>query len=159
MEEDVLELEEIKNLSSGVRLEILKTLDGRRATVSELSRSLNLSKSTVLYHLLRLCEIGFVSRVEDRKRKWVYYELSKKGKNLIQKRKITVTVLLSSSVLSLAAGILQVERYLSSVRKLPMVKDVSIPSEGVLYSGIIFLFASALLFSAAYWYWEKDRSL
>jgi DNA-binding transcriptional ArsR family regulator len=159
LEEDVLELEEIKNLSSGVRLEILKTLDGRRATVSELSRSLNLSKSTVLYHLLRLCEIGFVSRVEDRKRKWVYYELSKKGKNLIQKRKITVTVLLSSSVLSLAAGILQVERYLSSVRKLPMVKDVSIPSEGVLYSGIIFLFASALLFSAAYWYWEKDRSL
>jgi DNA-binding transcriptional ArsR family regulator len=159
LEEDVLGLEEIKNLGSEVRSEILKTLNERRATVSELSRSLNLSKSTVFYHLLRLSEIGFVSRLEDGERKWIYYELSKKGKNVIQTKKITVAVLLNSSVLSLVAGILQVERYLVNVRKLPMIKDVLIPDEAILYSGIIFLFVSVLLFSVAYWYWEKDKSL
>lgn len=159
LEENTIELNEIQNLSSETRLDILRILNGRRATVSELSRSLDISKSAVLYHILRLSEIGFVNRVDDGERKWIYYELSSKGKNVIQSKKITVDLLLSSSVLSLIAGILQVEQYIASVRKLPLIRGVLIPSEAVLYSGIIFIFISALLFLATYWYWEKNKSL
>lgn len=159
LEENTIELNEIQNLSSETRLNILKILNVRRATISELSKSLNVPKSTMLYHIIRLSEIGFVNRVNNGDRKWIYYELSKKGKNVIQTKKITVSLLLSSSVLSLIAGILQVERYIGSVRKLPLIKGVFMPSEAVLYSGIIFIFISAILFLATYWYWEKDKSL
>ncbi|MCX9010680.1 MAG: winged helix-turn-helix domain-containing protein [Candidatus Methanoperedens sp.] len=159
LEENFIELNDIKNLSSETRLDILRILNGRRSTVSELSRSLDISKSAILYHILRLCEIGFVNRVDDGERKWIYYELSSKGRSVIQSKKITVGLLLSSSVLSLIAGILQVERYLESVRRIPLIKGVFMPSETVLYSGIIFIFISAMLFLATYWYLEKDKSL
>lgn len=159
LEENVIEFNEISGLDSENRLKILKILNGKRATISELSRSLNVSKSTTLYHILRLSEIGFVNRLDNGERKWVYYELSRKGRTVIQTKKITVGLLLSSSVLSLIAGILQVERYIESVRRIPVVKGVFIPSEAVLYSGIIFLFISAMLFFATYWYLEKDKSL
>jgi len=141
LEGNIIELNEIKYLSSEIRLNILKILNERRATISELSKSLDISKSTVVYHLLRLSEIGLVKRVENGERKWIYYELSSKGKSVIQTRKITLSLLLSSSVLSLIAGILQVERYIADVRKLRIVKGVLMPNETVLYTGIIFILA------------------
>lgn len=145
----------------------------RRATVSGLSRSLNLSKSTILYHLLRLSEIGFVKRVNDGYRNWIYYELSEKGKSVIKRRKIGI-ILFGSSLLSFVAGILQVKIYITSIRKLPEIEEVIIqkmptvieetllqkmPSEAILYSGITLIFVSALLFAMGYAVWRKHKSL
>jgi len=69
-------------LASDTRLEILKKLDERRMTLSELSKTLGLSKTAVKEHLDILLEVGLIIKV-DRDRKWVYYELTKKGKNIL----------------------------------------------------------------------------
>lgn len=84
LEKYILKLKEIKNLNSEIRLEMLEKLNKRRATVSELSRSLSLSKSTVLYHLYKLGEIDLVKRVNNSQGNWIYYELTEKGKGIIQ---------------------------------------------------------------------------
>ena len=59
-------------LSSETRVNILKSLDIRRMTASELSRRLNLPKSTIYENLDRLVDTNLVKKNDDG-RKRVYY--------------------------------------------------------------------------------------
>ncbi|HLE45608.1 MAG TPA: winged helix-turn-helix domain-containing protein, partial [Thermoplasmata archaeon] len=64
-----LDQESFKALASEVRVEIMKRLDARRATVTDLSSLLDLSKPTLLEHLEKLQAAGLVKRL-DEGRKW-----------------------------------------------------------------------------------------
>jgi len=94
----LLDYEAFRALASHVRIEILKKLDESRGTVSDLSRKLTMSKSTVHKHLERLVEVGLVSKLED-DRKWVYYEITGKGARILHPENVQVSVILSTIVL------------------------------------------------------------
>jgi len=76
-------------------LRILKALQERNKTLSELSRELGVTKPSLLYHMLKLSERGLVRRVQNGN-KFVYYSLTEKGKNFVR----LLVSLISSSVLS-----------------------------------------------------------
>src|SRR5256714_5968794 len=77
-----LDQESFRALASDVRVDVLKRLDARRETVTDLSNLLGLSKPTLLEHLEKLQSAGLVKRV-DEGRKWIYYELSDKGRKIL----------------------------------------------------------------------------
>ncbi|ADC65099.1 transcriptional regulator, ArsR family [Ferroglobus placidus DSM 10642] len=99
-------------LSSETRIEILKKLDERRMTLSELSRALNLSKTTVKEHLNKLLEAGLVRRVEEG-RKWIYYELTPEGRIILHPEKVPMKTILSTllAVASMLVGVYELLRF------------------------------------------------
>jgi len=99
MPQIVLDAEAFKALSSDTRLHILKALDARRLTVSEMGRLLDLNKATVFEHLKQLMTADLVKK-EDEGRKWVYYRLTWKGKNVLHPENVQFMLLLGTSVLS-----------------------------------------------------------
>lgn len=98
-----LDQESFRALASEVRVDILKKLDERRQTVTDLSGLLSLSKPTLLEHLEKLQAAGLVKRV-DEGRKWIYYELSQKGRKLLHPEKVAIVLVLSSAVVLAAVG-------------------------------------------------------
>ncbi|MGB2842103.1 MAG: winged helix-turn-helix domain-containing protein [Halobacteriota archaeon] len=101
-------------LSSETRANILKSLDVRRMTVSELSRRLNLPKSTIHENLDRLVDTDLVKK-NDNGNKWVYYELTEKGKRLLHPHEMTkIILLLSSAALSFVGGIVEMYWFIKS---------------------------------------------
>ncbi len=73
----------LKILSSKTKLDILKLLSKRNYTLTELSKHLNKSKSTISEHLDFLCNNGFVNK-EKGNHKWIYYSISEKGKLFLE---------------------------------------------------------------------------
>ncbi|RJS70671.1 ArsR family transcriptional regulator [Methanophagales archaeon] len=101
-------------LSSETRANILKSLDIRRMTVSELSRRLNLPKSTIYENLDRLVDTNLVKKNDDG-RKRVYYELTEKGRRLLNPHEMTkIILLLSSAALSFIGGIIGIYCFIKS---------------------------------------------
>jgi len=83
-------------LASDTRVDILKSLQPMRRTVTQLAESLGIDKSAVHRHLKKLEEGGLVKRYEDHG--FVYYGLSWKARDLMSPTENTkVIVLLSSS--------------------------------------------------------------
>jgi len=72
----------IKALASDKRLNILIYLILQRKTVTDLSKELHISKSTTYDNLVVLIDSGLVKK--NRGNKWVYYELTAKGREIIQ---------------------------------------------------------------------------
>lgn len=79
----ILDDTSFKALSSESRVNILKNLNTRRMTLSELSKKLNLENSTIKEHCNLLVKADLIKQI-DEGRKWKYYELTNKGKNIIQ---------------------------------------------------------------------------
>src|SRR5437016_1087519 len=98
-----LDQESFKALASDVRVGILKRLDTRRETVTDLSNLLSLSKPTLLEHLEKLQSAGLVKRV-DEGRKWIYYELSDKGRKILHPERVAITLVLGLAVALAAIG-------------------------------------------------------
>ena len=94
-------------LASEVRIEVLKRLDERRMTVTDLANALSLSKPTLLEHLEKLQQADLVKRM-DEGRKWIYYELTGRGKKILHPERVTIVVSLCLSVLLAAVGIFAV---------------------------------------------------
>lgn len=86
----------IKALSADTRIEILKLLSKRRMISADISKKLDLAASTVLEHLQKLEQAGLVKRKET-EHKWIYYEITEKGKNLIMP-KLPINIILSLSI-------------------------------------------------------------
>ena len=72
----------LKILSSKTKLDILELLSKRRYTITELSKHLNKSKSTISEHLTFLYNNGFVDK--ENNHKWTYYYISEKGKSFLE---------------------------------------------------------------------------
>src|SRR6266498_3167367 len=94
-----LDQESFKALASDVRVGILKRLDVRRETVTDLS--------TLLEHLEKLQTAGLVKRI-DEGRKWIYYELSDKGRKILHPERVAITLALSAAVVLATIGALYV---------------------------------------------------
>ena len=72
----------MKLLFSKTKIEILKKLNERNYTVSELSKILGKSKSTISEHLNTLYKMGLVDK--ESHSKWVYYKITNKGKKVLE---------------------------------------------------------------------------
>ncbi len=95
-EKITLDREVFKTLASGTRIEILKSLDRRRKTLSELSREFGMSVSTVKEHLDNLVRAGLIEQ-KDEGYKWKYYELTKKGRSILHPEDKKIWILLGIS--------------------------------------------------------------
>jgi DNA-binding transcriptional ArsR family regulator len=92
-----LDREVFKALASDTRLEILKALDVRQKTVTELAKELELNKATVFEHLEKLDAVGLIQKLDNEDRKWVYWQLTWTGRRLLHPEKITLAILLSTA--------------------------------------------------------------
>ncbi len=164
-----LDEETAKVLSSDTRKEIIRLLGERNMTVTELSKSLELSKSTVHEHLTKLLEAGFVNKLDQEGKKWVYYELTKKGKDVVGNR-VKKVLLFASSALAGVLGVHQLFSYFTGERVVeeatdiePMVDEAPETTETVTEAanGNIHLAAALILFSVAIiliaYYYKKMR--
>ncbi len=68
-----------KIISSKTKLDILYLLNRRNYTITEISKYLNKSKSTISEHINELYNFQFVDKINDN-HKWKYYYLTNKGK-------------------------------------------------------------------------------
>lgn len=101
-------------LASETRINLLKELDKKRMTQSELSKELDISKTAVKEHLDKLEEAGLVERSEEG-RKWIYYQLTGKGKYVLHPAsKITITLMLSAAIAAIGGGFFELYRYIMS---------------------------------------------
>jgi DNA-binding transcriptional ArsR family regulator len=96
-EKIVLDKETFKALSVDSRLTILKLLKLRRHTLSELAAELKLSQSTVKEHLAKLEEASLIKQL-DEGRKWKYYKLTQKGKNVVDPQEVKVLFMFAVSL-------------------------------------------------------------
>jgi DNA-binding transcriptional ArsR family regulator len=112
-EKITLDRRTFKVLASNTRTDILKALEGTQKTVSDLARDLNMNKATMYQHLEQLRQVGLVKRLDGKERmktvktgphqapthggprKWVYYKLSWKGRNIVNPGKVRFAVMLS----------------------------------------------------------------
>ena len=107
----ILDSDSFKALASHVRIDILKFLDQRQMTVTDLSKVLKISKSTAHKHLERLVEVGLIERL-DENRKWVYYRITRKGLKILHPENVTVSFILSWSIVLVGALLVGLALYL-----------------------------------------------
>jgi len=107
-----LDMNSFKALASDTRLNILKTLDGKKMSLKDISKATGLNKATLHEHLTKLTEAGIVKRKEREGHKWVYYKLTWKGEGLLHPENTRIVILFSVTFVALAAGITQFINYL-----------------------------------------------
>lgn len=122
MDKIVLDNKSFKALSAQSRVGILKGLKERRMTLSELSNKLALRSSTVKEHCDLLLGAELVKKI-DEGRKWKYYELTDKGKQIIEPNifmeakvlvMLSLTMIIFSSILLFSAQGLFLENNLNN---------------------------------------------
>ncbi len=79
----------LKAITSDTRYNILKLLSEKNMTLSDISKKLKLSNSTVKEHLDLLLKSDLVKK-EETNRKWKYYSLTNEGKKLIKPQEMKV---------------------------------------------------------------------
>ncbi|MEK6958256.1 MAG: ArsR family transcriptional regulator [archaeon] len=108
MAEISLTKNEFKALSSDTRVTILKSLDERNYTLSELAKKLGVAPPTAKQHTTILMQSDLIE-LKDEGRKWKYYSLTRKGKDLLySKQKNTSVLIILASSLVMLAGIAMV---------------------------------------------------
>jgi len=101
-------------LSSDTRVRILKLLKEKKMNLSEISRSLDMSKSSVSEHMEKLLEAGLVAK--NRHGKWVYYSLTDLGRRVVEGAELVVKVILTIGFVLIVTGLAQIYRYLTRPR-------------------------------------------
>jgi DNA-binding transcriptional ArsR family regulator len=106
MEDDkiVLDRKSFEALAVDSRVKILKSLKERRKTLSELAKEQDMSVSGVKEHLETLEKVDLIAKIDDG-HKWKYYELTKKGSDIIGPKELRVWILLSLSSVALILSI------------------------------------------------------
>lgn len=106
MEEELkLQKATIKILSVNTRVDILKLLDQRPMTASEVSRTLNKHVTTISEHLNVLRNSNFVERVERSGHKWVYYKLTKDANDILHPKVYHRWIIVLSLSLLILSGL------------------------------------------------------
>lgn len=111
----VLNKDIFEALSCDKRIEILKSLNSRRKTNSELSKELSLNASTTHHHLEKLEETELIQPIHSG-HKWIYYELTPKGNALLNPDGDTKYTVLISSLLTYTVTIAAIYTYYSIPR-------------------------------------------
>ncbi len=90
---------EFKALASETRSGIIKLLNERNYTLSEISKKMELAAPTIKQHLALLEGAGLIQQM-DEGRKWKYYSLTKKGIRILNPEAPTnVLIILGLSVI------------------------------------------------------------
>ncbi len=93
---------EFKALASETRTEMIKLLRERNHTLTELSKKLDMAAPTIKQHLGILQQAGLIEGL-DEGRKWKYYTLTRKGKNIFAtEAPANVLIVLAISVVVMA---------------------------------------------------------
>jgi predicted transcriptional regulator len=100
----VLDRKSFEALAVDTRVKILKSLKERRKTLTEIAKEQNMSVSGIKEHLSTLENVGLIAKIDDG-HKWKYYELTKKGKDVVGPKEVKVLILLSMSILTLLASL------------------------------------------------------
>jgi len=179
MEEKItIDRQTFKALAADSRINILKFLDKRRHTQSELSAELNLSVPTIKEHLDALEKAGLVKKSEEGY-KWKYYALTEKAKCLLDPERKKVWILLASLLVSITAGILAFSsnflfsqsaekltskalsaQYLESAPSAPPVAAAASVPVNILLIASSALFILAIVFFVLFiYYFRKSRIL
>ena len=174
-EKILLDSEIFKALASQTRLEILKELDERKKTVTELSRIMDLNKATIYEHLNILNLVGLVAKI-DSSNKWVYYKLTWRGTDLLHPEKKRVAIVLCLALSFLITGIISSLVYMRqaaydyarldivNMESSPNTYQVSssiIPSinNQFLIMGIVMFILFCLFFLVSLWLWKTRKSI
>ena len=115
-----------KALSSEERIDVLKLLQGRRHTQSELALSLGISAPSMKEHLEALQKAELIERF-DEGRKWKYFGLTRKGKAVLAPEQTRIWIVLGLWVLSLAGGIMTYVRMLLAPEPSVMAQTAMAP--------------------------------
>lgn len=97
-EKITLDKETFKVLSSDSRIKILKYLMKRRMTLSELSKVLDMKGSSVKEHLDSLVTAELIKKIDDG-HKWKYYQLTRKGKDIVNPVEKKVYIVLGLAII------------------------------------------------------------
>jgi predicted transcriptional regulator len=77
-----MSVEDLGVLTAPRRIEMMKSLSQRRKTLTEISKEEGISLPTTKEHLEKLEGRGFIKKI-DTGHKWKYYELTRKGKKIM----------------------------------------------------------------------------
>lgn len=166
-EKIILDSNTFKALASRTRLMILKNLDERQKTISELSKTMELNKATIYEHLSLLQEAGLVTKIESGN-KWVYYKLTWKGVDLLHPEKKKIVILLSTSLIFLIGSIFsyittirnyfvqytEVERMVVEKHEIHSLSSINVEFISLL-QGVVFLLGFAIFFLLTIWLWKR----
>lgn len=94
----------LKTVTVDTRASILKLLEERSMTASEISRALNKHVTTVSEHLEMLNESGLVERLERHGKKWIYYKLTKDAVRILHPKVYSRWVLVLSLTMIVFVG-------------------------------------------------------
>lgn len=161
-------------LASETRIAIMKTLDIRHMTITEIAYQLGMAKSSVHEHLAKMLEVGIVEK-EESERKWTYYRLTAKGKQILRPHEATkILLLLGASILAFAGGLTSLltafrQAEIPTLAAAPMVAERGLeataaaeqaaPDNFPLAIGLILVAISILLGYYAYRRWKLFRPL
>jgi len=129
MSKVTLDINAFKALASDTRLDILRTLDGKKMSLKDISNATNLNKATLHEHLSKLNEAGLIKKKEREGHKWVYYKLSWKGESLLHPENTKIVVLFATTFIALWAGIIQMTWYVRG-RSTDMGSDLYYAQKG-----------------------------
>lgn len=150
--------ETFEALSSSVRRDILKRLNTRPKTVTELADELGLAKSTTHKHLNKMVEAGLIFKKEN-SNEFVYYALTDKGRGILHSEKVKIMILLTSTAAAAFGGLFAMYMYLSKASK-----PVSPPTKGgveiavnELIIGLLFIIAAVILLYFTLKAWRESK--
>lgn len=157
----ILDKQSFKVLASGTRLDILKTLDGKKMNLNDICRATNLHKMTLHEHLSKLAEAGFIKRIEREGHKWVYYKLSWKGESLLHPENTHIVVLFSFTLFIFFLGFVALINF---IRQQMTYIEPGLLGAPPTYTPSPFLYLSigcfivfSVLFSIFLWQYSKNK--
>jgi DNA-binding transcriptional ArsR family regulator len=113
MERIPLDQPTLKALAGETRVRILKLLDRKQMTPSDIAYELHMSLPTVGEHLKALVDADLVEK-EETTRKWKYYSLTQKARMLLHPNTTTIWFVLGLFLFSAAATVLSAIKYLKA---------------------------------------------
>lgn len=127
-----------KALANSTRIAILKQLDKRKFTQSELSENLGFAVPTIKQHIFDLEKADLVL-VVDEGRKWKYVELTKNGKAILHPEEKKIWILLGTLSVAIIGGIITfVKNSVSQIKVFPeakmFIEETSITQDAVIFS-------------------------
>jgi len=165
MGEIVLDKKTFEALAIDTRVNIMKALKERRKTQSEIAKELSLAPSTISEHLEKMLGAGLITKKKDH-HKWIYYELTEKGKTIISPQKTSIFVFALSMTLFAAvfAYMILSQGQLATptlgAKEAAPLTSCSVPSVGIDWFIIGMLALAIFLFAFSIFYrFRKKRAV
>lgn len=102
-----LDRKTFKALASDTRIEILRKLEERQQTLSDLALEFDMAPSTIKEHLDKLVEANLI-KIVDKGMKWKYYKLTRKGHKLLNPYETKVWIVLGTAILGLFVSLYKI---------------------------------------------------